>query len=542
MITVKNYNENGDLINKIIKNNPGLKSISERYNNIAPLYAQSSKVSNVIDMYIAKLNELSSKIENKREPIVSPKEAKTQVSRKSRKLSRKSQNVKKDDSAKKATKTKGKKAEKPDVQKERYGTFHKKLPIEVSYIRRYMVFDGKQVSKNDIVALLTKIEADNAKGLFSVKDGNFGKEVKHIHGELTKIVGGNNGSSFVFSLDKKDKELLKKFTFILEQNKVDTNVQFIARFMNIYKKNDKVNAQKLLKQIENAQKSGKIQSSDDLSQNIKQISLALKAFINGKSLEIPKTELKGLAGIEECAMCLPKSNVQGLGSLPIIPFATTTAAIVAANEIKEEIHKTLIQKSNPEIVSSEALVNMNFKTMNIGEPYRSFMGDPSENFKMLIFGPPKHGKSTFAIMLANYLAKHHGNVLYVGIEEKFGYTLSEKIERLQAVHPALDIAENVPSNLDKYQFIFVDSISRAKMSAEDVRNLFNKYPNKAFALVTHVTKDGQHRGSMELQHDVDIIVEVVEGVAKQSGRFATSGQMKVMDWLDDKPQTEEAII
>ncbi len=42
---------------------------------------------------------------------------------------------------------------------------------------------------------------------------------------------------------------------------------------------------------------------------------------------------------------------------------------------------------------------------------------------------------------ANYFAAHHGKVLYCAIEEGFGYTLKEKIQRLGAQHPKLFIAD-----------------------------------------------------------------------------------------------------
>jgi KaiC/GvpD/RAD55 family RecA-like ATPase len=50
----------------------------------------------------------------------------------------------------------------------------------------------------------------------------------------------------------------------------------------------------------------------------------------------------------------------------------------------------------------------------------------------MVFGLPKSGKSTLCIDFAKFLAEYHGKVLYVAIEEGFGYTLKEKFERLGA--------------------------------------------------------------------------------------------------------------
>ena len=83
----------------------------------------------------------------------------------------------------------------------------------------------------------------------------------------------------------------------------------------------------------------------------------------------------------------------------------------------------------------------------------------------MVYGLPKSGKSTLCIDFAKYLAENHGKVLYCAIEEKFGYTLKEKIERLQASHPNLFVSETIPDGLSKYDFVFIDSVSRAEYGA-----------------------------------------------------------------------------
>ena len=69
---------------------------------------------------------------------------------------------------------------------------------------------------------------------------------------------------------------------------------------------------------------------------------------------------------------------------------------------------------------------------------------------------------------ANHLATNHGKVLYCAIEEGFGYTLKEKIERLKANHPNLFVTDRVPEHLDQFQFVFIDSVSKAGLEVSDM--------------------------------------------------------------------------
>ena len=162
---------------------------------------------------------------------------------------------------------------------------------------------------------------------------------------------------------------------------------------------------------------------------------------------------------------------------------------------------------------------MEFETIGLQGKYSELIGDPCVGFSAMVYGLPKSGKSTLCIDFAKHLAQHHGKVLYVAIEEGFGYTLQEKLERLQAIHPNLYVSETVPVDLSDYDYIFIDSVSRAKLSIEDLNRLRKANPGKSFIFIFHTTKTGQFRGENQFAHDVDVIIEVVDGKAKGNGRF-----------------------
>ena len=141
-------------------------------------------------------------------------------------------------------------------------------------------------------------------------------------------------------------------------------------------------------------------------------------------------------------------------------FLVGVVSNVIANKISDKIKLgketvvTGIQNNN--VINSNDLRGMEFETLRLKSPYLELIGDPSKNFKAMVFGEPKGGKSTFCINFAKFLAENHGKVLYCGIEEQVGYTIKEKFDRLNAYHQNLDIAEAIPDNLSSYDFIFID--------------------------------------------------------------------------------------
>jgi len=172
---------------------------------------------------------------------------------------------------------------------------------------------------------------------------------------------------------------------------------------------------------------------------------------------------------------------------------------------------------------------MQFETIGLQGKYRELIGDPSLGFSAMVYGLPKSGKSTLCIDFAWYLAENHGKVLYVAIEEGFSYTLKEKFERLKAIHPNLAIAERLPDDLLTYQFVFIDSVSKAGLSTEDLTAIRKNYPKTSFIYIFHTTKEGNFRGKQGFAHDVDVIIEVEKGVARANGRFGVGNMIDLMN-------------
>jgi len=85
-----------------------------------------------------------------------------------------------------------------------------------------------------------------------------------------------------------------------------------------------------------------------------------------------------------------------------------------------------------------------------------------------------------------YLAVHLYKVLFCAIEEGFGYTLKEKIERLH-----------------------------------------KSFPDVSFIFIYHTTKSGKFKGVNSHAHEVDVIIQVEKGVASSTGRFSAGGRLEM---------------
>ena len=82
---------------------------------------------------------------------------------------------------------------------------------------------------------------------------------------------------------------------------------------------------------------------------------------------------------------------------------------------------------------------------------------------------------------------------------------------------------------NNYQFVVIDSINFINLEPEDVEVLKAENPGTAFITIQQATKGGQFRGSQQFAHNCDIIIEVIEGVAYHTGRYAAPSEMQIFD-------------
>jgi RecA/RadA recombinase len=187
------------------------------------------------------------------------------------------------------------------------------------------------------------------------------------------------------------------------------------------------------------------------------------------------------------------------------------------------------------IMSANELRDYTYRSYPFDGKYKALVGQPARSFHMMVFGRPKQGKSIFCFQLAKYLTKF-GKVLYIAAEEGFSATLQQKLTEFGAVNQNLYFAnyrnfEQIRENLkgSDYEFVVIDSINFINLEPEDVETLKAENKEKAFITIQQATKNGAFRGSQQFAHNCDIIIEVVEGVANHTGRYAAPSEMQIFD-------------
>ena len=190
----------------------------------------------------------------------------------------------------------------------------------------------------------------------------------------------------------------------------------------------------------------------------------------------------------------------------------------------QEVHK-------PQIITSSDLVKMQFESLPFTAEWKELFGEPSINFHCVIHGVAGQGKSTFALEFSKYLSQTFGNTLYIAAEEGFERTLKDKVLNLHAESDTLHVAnfrkyEDIMRIIQPgcYKFIFIDSLDRMKINAQKLNLIRHRFKDAALITISQATKAGQMRGSNELTHDSDIVIEVVDGVAVTTkNRFKEKG-------------------
>lgn len=370
-----------------------------------------------------------------------------------------------------------------------------RMPEELRFIKRYVNLDDKTKTKEEILRFINSLQKAIVEKRIR-KTSAYAEQIKYVQEKLIDVYNTMKGK-IKLELKPETAEALRKLT---GGEKIMASICFIKRYISMNEKPGmKEKARQLLEQINRAYEKGKITDSDPYIVEIHELKKNLKSFVTDKTvrtLEIERATLNGLEGILGCA-CQTMNGI----------------------DVK------------PGIMNSMDFANMEFDTLGFRGKWLELIGDPSSNFTAMVYGKPKMGKSYLCIEFAGYLARNHGKVLYVAKEEGLDMTLQKKLNDKAVAHPNLYVSSYLPTSLDSYDFIFLDSVNRLGLEPTDLNKLKAKNPSKSFVFIFQSTKDGNFRGANSFQHDVDVVIEVpTKGRAVQMGRFNQGGEANIFEY------------
>ena len=141
------------------------------------------------------------------------------------------------------------------------------------------------------------------------------------------------------------------------------------------------------------------------------------------------------------------------------------------------------------------VLDAKFRTLEFEGKWKDAIGCPELTGSWFIYGPPKNGKTSFAMQLAKYLSRFR-RVGYNSVEE--GMSLSIKLSmkrvgmgdvggRLILVKKEFDELTTFLKQPKSPDVVVIDSVQFMEMKFSEYKILKSMFPNKLIIYVSHVT-------------------------------------------------------
>lgn len=166
-------------------------------------------------------------------------------------------------------------------------------------------------------------------------------------------------------------------------------------------------------------------------------------------------------------------------------------------------------------------------------------GDPDIRFSTLIRGEAKSGKSTYCAKFAQYVSRF-GRVLYVSAEERLNSkTLQNRLihcevtsDKVRFIHEKdFEKIKLVVKN-GGYRFVIIDSVQHVALTYDQFEKARREFKRRK--LSWHLIMQ-MGENITKWKHEVDVLVEVKNGVAQVHGRYNKADTIRVFKNINQQP-------
>lgn len=180
-----------------------------------------------------------------------------------------------------------------------------------------------------------------------------------------------------------------------------------------------------------------------------------------------------------------------------------------------------------------------FKTLEFTGKWKEAVGSPELTGTWFIYGPPKNGKTSFAMMLAKYLTGFK-RVAYNSVEEGLSLTIQMAMDRVSMNDVGTKFilldkenVEEIIERLDKHvspAVIFIDSCQFMDLKFSEYKLLKSRYPNKLFIYISHVEgKNPEGNTAKRIWRDANVIFRIEGFTAFTTSRFGGDGNVIISE-------------
>lgn len=178
--------------------------------------------------------------------------------------------------------------------------------------------------------------------------------------------------------------------------------------------------------------------------------------------------------------------------------------------------------------SVQNVLDAKFETLPFEGGWKEAVGCPELTGSWIIYGPPKSGKTGFAMMLAKYMT-NFGRVFYNSIEEGLSQSIQLAYQRvgMQEVSGKIILEkESIESMIERLKksksprIIFFDSIQFADLKFPEYKKMKSMFPGKLFIYISHIDgKQPEGVTARRVWRDANVSIRVEGFRAFPVGRY-----------------------